>query len=450
MLITEAFSARALALYHKEVSSNQEPYLGRAFFPADKKMGLDLSWIKTATGLPVSLSPAAFDTKATIRSRSGFTIDKTEMAFFREQMQVTERDEQEILRCKDASDPYAVSVIKKVYADKQALVAGADVVPERMIWQLLAPESGSPSISIAANGATYAYNYDPNGTFAANNFTKLLGTAMWSQTETADPIEDIEDAQDAIETATGTRPDILVMSKKTMGYLVKNTKIKSAILAQNLTATIRMSAERVKEYFLKELGIRIIVYTKKYKNEVDQTNTFYPDDMVSLLPSHALGVTWYGTTPEERMKIADPKKDVAIVNTGVTIFVNVTDNPVNTNTTVSEIVLPSFEGMDSVYVLKVVSTYDWTFTATPAAGAAAGAKITLDPAAAGTGKSYYYKKDAAAPIYGSQIDATWTAYTSGDDIAAAQIGDVYTIVHADSTSKIVDGVATATIAAVHV
>ena len=44
--------------------------------------------------------------------------------------------------------------------------------------------------------------------------------------------------------------------------------------------------------------------------------------------------------------------DVSIVNTGVAVAVSVTNDPVNTKTTVSEIVLPSYERMDETYVIK--------------------------------------------------------------------------------------------------
>ena len=46
--------------------------------------------------------------------------------------------------------------------------------------------------------------------------------------------------------------------------------------------------------------------------------------------------------------------EVSIVNTGVAITRTIQDHPVNINTFASEIVLPSFERMDSVGVLKVV------------------------------------------------------------------------------------------------
>ena len=51
--------------------------------------------------------------------------------------------------------------------------------------------------------------------------------------------------------------------------------------------------------------------------------------------------------------MSDATTDVSIVNTGVAVTVTTTTDPVNTKTTVSEIVLPSFEGMDAVYVLEV-------------------------------------------------------------------------------------------------
>ena len=38
---------------------------------------------------------------------------------------------------------------------------------------------------------------------------------------------------------------------------------------------------------------------------------------------------------------------------GVAVAVTVTTDPVNTKTTVSEIVLPSYERMEETYVLKV-------------------------------------------------------------------------------------------------
>lgn len=353
MNIRDAYTSKSIALVNTEVASNRIAYLGAGLFPAKKKMGLDLKWVKTSKGLPVSLAPSNFDAVSTLRSREGFKLTETEMAFFRESMLVKEADEQEIMRVKDSTDPYAAEVLSRIFDDANTLVDGANVVPERMIMQLLAPSDGSPKISIEANGVTYAYNYDPNGTYKTNNFASLTtDTDKWSDTTNSDPMDDIATALDAVEAETGERPSIMIVSRKTMDYLKQNAKIKSAILAQNTTATVFMNDNRVKEVFSNELGIRIIVYSKQYKKEDGTAAKFYPDGFATLIPDGALGNTWYGTTPEERTLMGSGEADVSIVNTGVAVAVTTTSDPVHTKTTASEIVLPSYERMDSTYVIK--------------------------------------------------------------------------------------------------
>lgn len=354
MRLREAYSAKSIAIANAEAGSNKIPYLGAGLFPARKKMGLDLKWVRTANGLPVSLAPSAFDTVSTIRSREGIKIDETEMAFFKESMLVKEVDEQEILRVQESSDPYAQEVLNRIYDDANTLIAGADVVPERMRMQLLASDGGHPSISISANGATYSYNYDPNNEYSATNYLDVStdNDDKWSATSTADPMGDVATALDAVEALTGTRPTIMIVSRLTMNYLKQNDKVRSAILAQNTTANILMTDARVEEIFSNELGVKIVVYTKQFKDNAGNITKFYPDGFATLVPNGALGSTWYGTTPEERSLMGNPAYDCSIVNTGVAVTVSTSEDPVQTKTTVSEIVLPSFERMMETYTIK--------------------------------------------------------------------------------------------------
>ena len=353
MKIREIFSAAAIAIRHTAASSNKQAYLGKGLFPPKKKMGLDLKWIKTSKGLPVSLAPSNFDAKSTLRSRSGFKMDETEMAFFRESINVKEADEQEIMRVQDSKDPYAKEVIDRIYDDAENLIAGAEVVPERMIMQLLAASDGSPKISIQANGATYAYNYDPNGSYKTNNFVELKGTSKWSDTENSDPLADTENAQGAVEDVTGETPSIMIVSKRTMNYLKKNSKIKSAVVSKSDSPIVFINEKKVKALFSEELGISIIVYKKKFKDDTGNAQQFYPDGFATLIPEGTLGNTWYGCTPEERTGMSDENADVKVLgDTGITVMVTTTHDPEQTKTTVSEIVLPSFERMDETYQIK--------------------------------------------------------------------------------------------------
>lgn len=353
MNITELISAHSIAAQFTEAASNAIPYLGEGLFPVKKKLGLDLKWIKGHKGLPVSLAPSNFDAKAKLRARAGLKTEHTQMAFFRESMLVKEADEQEVMRLKDSNDIYADEVVSHIYDDANTLIAGAMVVPERMRMQLLAPENGSPAIYIESDGVTYEYNYDSDGSYATKNFARLSGTGAWTDFENSDPLADVSAAMDAVEEETGTKPAIMLISKKTAGYLRQNAKIKAAILAQNVTANVVVTDARVSEVFQNTLGVAIVVYSKKYKDEAGVAQQFYPDDFATLIPEGPLGSTWYGTTPEERVLLGNDAADVAIVNTGVAVTMHVNVNPANTETIVSEIVLPSYERMAETYVIKV-------------------------------------------------------------------------------------------------
>jgi len=354
MKLTDVFNAKAIADNYTEVASNAIPYLGTGFFPAQKKAGLDLKWIKGHKGLPVSLMPSNFDAKSTFRDRVGISISETEMAFFRESMLVKEADEQEIMRVQDANDPYAAAVLERIFDDAATLVDGANVVPERMRMQLLAPTGGNMGIVVQAGNVDYSYNYDPDGEWKSEHYMKIeTAEDMWSAADTCDPVADLEAALDAQEAASGTRPEIALMSNATFKLMKNSKKVQAGVLAQNVTANVNYTTARVKAYVEEELNIKIVVYTKKFKDESGKEQNFYPDNMVMLLPNGALGKTWYGTTPEERTLAGKPGANVSIVNTGVAVAVTITDDPCNTKTTVSEIVLPSFERMNECFAIEV-------------------------------------------------------------------------------------------------
>ena len=99
---------------------------------------------------------------------------------------------------------------------------------------------------------------------------------------------------------------------------------------------------------------RAPLWYKKYKGIDGNSHKFYPDNYVTIIGDEILGNTWMGVTPEERTLMGDPKVDVAILDSGIAVAVqNQYGPPVRHDTTVSQIALPSYEGMDAVYVIKV-------------------------------------------------------------------------------------------------
>lgn len=360
MDIRELFTPAAIAANWEEVYSNQIPYVGTALFPARKKAGLDLSWVKGSKGLPVSLMPSAFDAKATFRDRPGLSKTETEMPFFREGFKIKERDRQEILRVQESNDPYLDAVLSNIFDDANNLIEGANVVPERMRMALLFPVNGNVQIVFKANGVDYTYNYDADGSWKGVNGTQgnyfaLSGNALWSAASTANPFEDIRTARNFVRGKTGSAPTMAIMNSYTFDLLGKTDAVKDRFLTTIGKTIGYVSDADVNAVMQDVAGVSIVVYDKQYKDESGTAQNFVPNGYVALVPDGALGSTFYGTTPEEAdLRGGNSKAEVSIVNTGVAITQIIDEHPVNINTFASEIVLPSYERMDEVAVLKVV------------------------------------------------------------------------------------------------
>lgn len=349
MLTKDVINAKAIALVATREASNDIPYLGVQFFPAQKKMGLDLKWIKTHQGLPVTLKPSNFDAIPVLRAREGLKAEQTQMAFFRESMHIKEEDEQEIMRIQEMSDPYLEAVMRSIYNDTNTLVRGAEVVPEIMRMQLLSGQN----IVLASDGVNYTYDYDPSRTWRATNYAELSGTDVWTDAANATPITDLIAGKKALA-KKGVTPAYVLMNSNTFNLFVNNAEVRNNILAQNITANITMNDADIKNVIRNRTGMTVVVYDKMYKDYLGADKYFYPDNYVSLLPAGKLGNTWFGTTPEERTARQVADVDVAMYGTGIAVAVKVEYGPpAKTLTTASEIVLPSFEGMDGVYVMKV-------------------------------------------------------------------------------------------------
>lgn len=351
--IYDLIDSKAIALYWNNIYSNSIPYLGTALFPDRKKLGLKLEFLKGFRQLPIALMPSAFDTKPTLRGRIGVKDFSTKMPFFRESMKLNEEDRQQLLMFQEmANNQYAKQLMQNIYEDRANLVSGALVQSERMRMSLLvdgtidivAPDKSGVSVQ-------YKYNYDPEGEWVDSNTDTVAKN--WS-----DPTADIYGDIDKLKKDAQARGILLtraICTTKTWSYICKNEAIKKDMNPVGYQNIIISDAD-VRRYLVEKLGITFTIYDKMYKNENGEDKQFYPDDYVTFLPTGTLGSTWYGTTPEEADLMGGNKDaDVSIVNTGIAILNKKESLPVNLITSVSQIVLPSFERMGDVFVLKVVA-----------------------------------------------------------------------------------------------
>lgn len=342
MSIFDLVRSQEITAYWETLAQDREPYLGEELFPNDKKIGLDLKWIKGSKGLPVVLIPSAFDAAAKPRARIGFDKLSAEMPFFKESTYIDEELRQQLnMVLETGNAAYIESVVNRVFDDELSLLEGASAQRERM--RMMALTTGA--ISISANGQNYDYDY---GVPAAN---KIDVDVSWA-TNTTDIIADIRKWQDQVEDATGVRPTRAICSRKTFGYLSANTGIRNAIWGNSAAAPV--SDAKVKAYLLDELNLTVVVYTKRYKNEAGQVVAYVPDDTFVLFPEGDLGRTWFGTTPEESDLMASRAANVSITDTGVAVTTIEKADPVNVETKVTMICLPSFEAADQIIIADVV------------------------------------------------------------------------------------------------
>ncbi|MBP3280349.1 MAG: major capsid protein, partial [Butyrivibrio sp.] len=146
-----------------------------------------------------------------------------------------------------------------------------------------------------------------------------------------------------------------VVSRNQWNNMKKNTVIaKNIYVLTNGVGTINDNTLR--DYLFDQTGVEFVVYSKRYKDETGATNRFIPDDLVVLFPAGALGRTWFGTTPEESDLMTGSAANVAITDTGVAVTTVKMTDPVNVETKVTQICLPSFEAADQVAIIDASTT----------------------------------------------------------------------------------------------
>jgi hypothetical protein len=344
MTIFDLVKSDAIVAYWETISQDREPYLLTEMFPADKKLGLDLSFIKGSSGLPAVLKLSAFDVKAIPRDRIGFEKLQAEMPFFKESLYVDEKLRQELnMVLETGNQAYIDVVMNRVFADEIQLLEAASAARERM--RAMALTTGA--VTLASNGQAYTYDYQMPDNHKLTN-------ASFNDAD-YDIAGYINEVLDTVEDDTGVRPNRGLVSRAEWNKMKNNTLIKKNIyVLTNGVGTVNDNTLR--DYLYDQTGVEFVVYAKRYKDENKITKRFIPDDLVVLFPAGSLGKTWFGTTPEESDLMTGSAANVTITDTGVAVTTVKMTDPVNVETKVTQICLPSFEMADQVAIIDASST----------------------------------------------------------------------------------------------
>ena len=339
MTIFDLVKSVEISAYWEEKSKDKPPYLFDTLFPSEKKLGMDLSYIKGSGGLPVMLNVSAFDTKAVPRSRIGFEKLTAEMPFFKESMYIDEKLRQELNLVMGSGNQKLIdTVVNRIFADNTRLLEGAAASREAM--RAMAVTTGV--ISLEANGQSYTYDY---GIPADHKFTEAnFNSASF------DVVAYITEVCDKIEEDTGVRPTRAVCSREQMKKLMYNEAIKKSIYLFGNGAGI-MNEKTLISFLEEQTGVTFEAYSKRYIDSSGNSVRFVPDNTISLFPEGQLGSTWFGTTPEESDLTGGSAANVSITDTGVAVTTMQHSDPVNVETKVTMICLPSLEAANQIAII---------------------------------------------------------------------------------------------------
>lgn len=203
-------------------------------------------------------------------------------------------------------------------------------------------------VAVVSNGQAYTYDY------GIPNDHKVNVQVAWSDHANSDPIEDIRAMIEKIEDDTGERCTRAMTTRAVWRHIRANEKIAKEIYAVNpIVGTI--TDGMLTTYISETLGITIAINEKRYKDESETTQKFMPDNTFVLFPAGALGSTWFGTTPAESDLMTGTAANVSITDVGVAVVTATKVDPVNVETIVSMICMPSFEQAENVGIISTVT-----------------------------------------------------------------------------------------------
>lgn len=342
-LIYDTITAENVSGYWNGSQEKVDTTLGDKLFPARKQLGIKLAFVKGGSGKAVALKPAAFDTKVPLRERMNLSVTEEQMPFFKEGLVVKEEDRQQLNMIAATGNQALIdSVITGIFDDTTHLISGASARLEAMRMQVLA----TGKISFQDNGVAQEFDY------GVKDSMKSTVKKAWTDAA-ATPLADIEVAIEAMINQ-GKKAEILIMTQKTFS-LIKKADSTIKIVKPLAPKGASVTNTELTDYLLDAHGVKVEIKNDTFTDVDGTIKNFYPEGYVSFIPNATLGNTVFGTTPEESDLLGGNISgvDVSIVNKGIAITTQKLVDPVNVQTKVSMIALPSFERLDDVYMLDI-------------------------------------------------------------------------------------------------
>ncbi|MZK53670.1 major capsid protein [Clostridium beijerinckii] len=348
--LQDYINSQNIALYIKELPV--EDTIDRTLFPNKKVLGTKLEQAKGAKQKAVALRQSTFDVAAKLRSLNAkVDITTTEIPFFKEAVGIDETTRREIINAMNCNNENIVNaVLEQVFEGQANLIRGAEIIAKRMRAQAL--QTGRIVYSSDPTDGNVVVDYG----VPSNHKVTLTGTDKWTD-PSADIVGDVKAFQKVMTNDNCPKPNILLMTEKTFDEtFVVNTAISDHIRNSNVN-TLRILGQSDYVNFAKlVLGLTVVFLedTTYYPYEGAAPTPYYEDYKVTFMSGTTLGITVYGTTPEEfDLTRGSGKLDTTIVGEGTAVTTMVKEDPVTVDTKVSVMPIVSFDRADEVFFATV-------------------------------------------------------------------------------------------------
>lgn len=371
----EEFTPEIVAAQWETLYANSRPYLYEAFLPGRRTVKLTLAWLEGQDDLPITLEPSAWDTKPIIRQRRVPEFKTQQIPFFRESMERNETDVMELFQFFNGptTDTFgAQEYLDRLLNDGARLIESARVNKEIMFNGLIttAGFTINGKTESSNNGNDYVFNYDPDGTWAANN---VRTTVDWSD-PTADIIGEIIRLKNEVR-LEGKQIGVAIIGAETAVDIAANEGIKAMMnpLANVDLSLLTFETDRYISALETFTGVRFIINDKAYGDKNSFTNGipsgefYYPQrGTISFLPPGPIGNMFSGYTPEEvyatngsgslnREVLNTDGGEVqalTIVDGGIAVCTKKVSLPMQATIWVAGSFAPTFPMLNNVYVMN--------------------------------------------------------------------------------------------------
>lgn len=354
LTLEQALSGEELLVYARNLATPQT-YLHDLLFPARETSELTIDVVREGSRLPVMAQIAELGTQVEYGSREGMTGQQIEIPKIQRGRAMDEKLVRLLLQANQSGlRANEVAELRRTQLDDATYAV--DAIKSRKEWIAMQAIS-TGKVTYTEGGVQFTVDFS----YTSDQTPVLSGTDLWSNTESSNPIRDIQTWVDKMADK-GIELTRALTSRQIISYLLQNIAIRRQYFGNpsGNAQPPQLNQSQLNEVF-SSLGLpRIARYDTQARVENKTlangklsftTVRMAPQNRFIILPEGPLGhYLWAETTEEMMSDIQAEKTD----SNGIFVFRKVNEHPIRVETIGVNLAFPAFGYNDSVISATVI------------------------------------------------------------------------------------------------